>query len=96
MGLSMRTERATIQDVRERLSAGKKRELVTTAENLEERVHELKETDEREKQERKDKKKEAKRQKREEEEKQKLENLGEEDEDVMAQMGFTGFGTSKK
>lgn len=95
MGMSLRTERATISEVRERLAAGKKRD-ITTAENLEERVSLAKEQEEREKQEKKEKKREAKRLRKEEEEKKKTENVDAEEEDFMAQMGFAGFGSSKK
>lgn len=99
MGLSMRTERASIDDVKARLTAGlsKKRDTSTRpSDDFDDRVMAAKEREEKEKQEKKDKKKEAKRLKKEEEEKQKgEENAGE--EDVFAMMGLpSGFGGSKK
>ncbi len=103
----MRTERATVDQVRERLRAGKKRDITQT---FEDKVNSAKEREERERQEKKEKKREHKRLKREEEEKQKQTSSttggggggsgGDVDnnaDDVFAQMGLpTGFGGSKK
>jgi U4/U6.U5 tri-snRNP component SNU23 len=97
MGLSMRTERATLDEVKERLAQGKKRDITNvTTEDLEERVIISRERDDQDKQEKKEKKKEYKRLKKEEEERQKQLAAADED-DVFAMMGLpSGFGGSKK
>jgi len=100
MGLSMRTERASVDDVKAKLQSGKKREAPSSSshsDNFEDRVNSLKEREEREKKEKKDKKKEYKRVKREEEEKQRKKEEGVGGDDVLAMMGLpTGFGGGKK
>ena len=94
----MRTERASVDDVRARLQSGKKREAPSShsSDNFDDRVNSLKEREERERKEKKEKKKEYKRIKREEEERQKkLEDAT--SDDALAMMGLpTGFGGGKK
>ena len=58
--------------------------------NFEERVTKMKKTEEELKEEKKERKKQKKLEKKREEEAAKIE-----DEDVMAMMGFGGFGSSK-
>lgn len=94
--------RARIEEIWERMQARKREELVT----LDERLQVRKEEDEKEREEKRRKRREAdekRRRQKEEELKVKTEYgedvriEGEHDEDdMMASMGFTGFGTSKK
>ncbi|CAI0446639.1 unnamed protein product [Linum tenue] len=91
LGMSMRVERASLEQVQERFEMLKKRKDPSTfsEQDLDERL--LKQQQEEE---------ERKRQRRERKKEKKKEKVAEEpediDPDVAAMMGFGGFGTSKK
>ncbi|XP_050382399.1 uncharacterized protein LOC126799277 [Argentina anserina] len=91
LGMSMRVERASLEQVQSRFEKLKKRktDLPFTEQDLDERI--LKQQQEEE---------ERKRQRREKKKEKKKEKVGEEeidiDPDVAAMMGFGGFGSSKK
>lgn len=91
LGMSMRVERATLQQVQERFEKLKKKksDVGFTEQEFEERIKKQEEEEEERRRLKKEKKKEKKREKAAEEE-------PEGDADVAALMGFGGFGSSKK
>lgn len=92
LGMSMRVERATLQQVQERFEKSKKKKSDVggfTEQDFEERIRKQEEEEEERKRIKREKKKEKKREKAAEEE-------PEVDADVAALMGFGGFGSSKK
>ncbi|KAF9619978.1 hypothetical protein IFM89_010594 [Coptis chinensis] len=91
LGMSMRVERASLQQVQERFENLKKRknEVSFTEQDLDERILKQQQEEEERKQQRRERKKEKKKEKAAEEE-------IEVDADVAALMGFGGFGSSKK
>ncbi len=100
LGTSLRPERATLEQVRERLRKVKDKTLTPkAADDFEEKMRRLKEQEERRKQEEKQKKELEKERKKEiirkkKEEKQKLEES--EMDPVLLEMGLpTGFGTTQ-
>merc|ERR1712083_545887 len=87
MGMSMKIERSSIDQVKERFAINKKKMEEKKKEyDFEQRMQELKEEEEKQKEYRRNKKK----RKHDEVE----EDAG--DPDMMAMMGFSGFGTSSK
>ncbi|KAL9685352.1 hypothetical protein QQ045_022801 [Rhodiola kirilowii] len=91
LGMSMRVERASLEQVQERFESLKKRKIpgTFTEEDLDERVLKQQLEEEERKRQRREKKKEKK----------EMEKAREEefvDPDVAAMMGFGGFGGSKK
>ncbi|KAI3953974.1 hypothetical protein MKW98_017798, partial [Papaver atlanticum] len=92
LGMSMRVERASLQQVQERFEALKKRKVegVFTEQDLDERTQKQQQEEEEHKRQRREKKKEKKREKSKEEESEEV------DPDVAELMGFGGFGSSKK
>ncbi|KAI3951171.1 hypothetical protein MKW98_028575 [Papaver atlanticum] len=92
LGMSMRVERASLQQVQERFEALKKRKVegVFTEQDLDERILKQQQEEEERKRQRREKKKEKKKEKSKEEESEEV------DPDVAALMGFGGFGSSKK
>uniref|UniRef100_A0A061S4H3 U4/U6.U5 tri-snRNP component SNU23 n=1 Tax=Tetraselmis sp. GSL018 TaxID=582737 RepID=A0A061S4H3_9CHLO len=95
LGMSMRVERSTAQDVKKRLEEHKNQkyqatDVDTVADGFDRRVLEAEEEAERQREERREKKKEKKKAAEDD-------DGGEEgDPDMMALMGFGGFGTSSK
>ncbi|KAK1319882.1 hypothetical protein QJS10_CPB04g00950 [Acorus calamus] len=91
LGMSMRVERASLQQVQERFELMKKRKVVSTftEKDLDERILKQQQEEEERKRLRREKKKEKK-------EKAAEEDVEEGDADVAALMGFGGFGSSKK
>ncbi|KAG1438097.1 hypothetical protein G6F56_012789 [Rhizopus delemar] len=92
-GISRKTEKAGVNDVKERLAALKRKRENPEQEqyDLDERLSSLKQQEEEEKKKRREKKKQKKEQKKEEKT-----PAEEEAEDEMAKMmGFSGFGSSK-
>ncbi|CAH9076668.1 unnamed protein product [Cuscuta europaea] len=91
LGMSMRVERASLQQVQERFEMLKKRKDSSsiTVQDFDEKVLKQQQEEEERKRQRREKKKEKKKEKTTEEE-------PEEDPDVAAMMGFGGFRTSKK
>ncbi|VFQ62206.1 unnamed protein product [Cuscuta campestris] len=91
LGMSMRVERASLQQVQERFETMKKRKDSTsiTVQDFEERMLKQQHEEEERKRQRREKKKEKKKEKATEDE-------PEEDSDIAAMMGFGGFRTSKK
>merc|ERR1711872_82436 len=91
LGMSMRIERSSLDQVKARFSINKRKlEEKKKEYDFDQRMQELKEEEERSKEYRKEKKKEKKR---------KLETDNSElggDPEMMAMMGFAGFGSSKK
>jgi len=89
MGMSMKVERSTLDQVKKRFESNKKKlEEKKKQYDFEERMKELKEDEERTKAYRREKRKERKR---------KAESSGDQgDSDIAAMMGFGGFGSSKK
>lgn len=97
LGMSMRVERSTAQDVKRRLEEHKSlketaADVDTVADGFDRRVLEAEEEEERHKEERRRQRKEQRQEKRGGEE----EADGGADDDMMALMGFGGFGTSSK
>jgi U4/U6.U5 tri-snRNP component SNU23 len=91
LGMSMKVERSTIDQVKQRFEMNKKKlEEKKKQYDFEERMKELKEEEEKSKAYKKEKKKEAK--------KQKVEAAAEFDggDDMAAIMGFAGFGSGAK
>ncbi|KAJ8447789.1 hypothetical protein Cgig2_015152 [Carnegiea gigantea] len=86
LGMSMRAERATVDQVRQRFEVLKKQK---TTGNLDERIIKQQQEEEERKRQRRERKKEKRKEKAAEEE-------PEIDPDVAAMMGFGGFGSSKK
>ncbi|XP_074307848.1 uncharacterized protein LOC141642805 isoform X2 [Silene latifolia] len=91
LGMSMRAERATLDQVRQRFEVLKKRKAPScfSEQDLDERILKQQQEEEERKRQRREKKKEKKKEKIAEEE-------PEMDPDVAAMMGFGGFGSSKK
>ncbi|KAK1295496.1 hypothetical protein QJS10_CPA16g01629 [Acorus calamus] len=91
LGMSMRVERASLQQVQERFELMKKRKVVSTftEQDLDERILKQQQEEEERKRLRREKKKEKK-------EKAAEEDVEEGDADVAALMGFGGFGSSRK
>ena len=93
LGMSMRVERASLQQVQERFETLKRKKTTGgfTELDLDTRIQKQQEEDEERKRTRKEKKKEKKR------EKEVKEDLGDGfDSSVAAMMGFEGFSSSKK
>ncbi|KAJ6876639.1 zinc finger matrin-type protein 2 [Populus alba x Populus x berolinensis] len=92
LGMSMRVERASLQQVQERFEKLKKRREPGsfTEQDLDERILKQQEEEEERKRQRRERKKEKKKEKAAEEEE------GDIDPDIAAMMGFGGFGSSKK
>lgn len=93
LGMSMRVERASLQQVQERFESMKKRKDSSTSitvQDFEERMLKQQQEEEERKRQRREKKKEKKKEKAIEDEAE------EEDSDIAAMMGFGGFRTSKK
>ena len=89
MGMSMRVERSTLDQVKARFALNKKKMDEKKKEyDLEQRTSELREEEEKLREYRREKKKEKKRKHFEEDQGG--------DPDMMAMMGFGGFGGSKK
>lgn len=91
LGMSMRVERASLQQVQERFEKLKKRKTdgTFTEQDLDERILKQQQEEEERKRQRRERKKEKKKEKVVEEE-------TEMDPDVAAMMGFGGFGSTKK
>lgn len=91
LGMSMRVERASLEQVQQRFDNLKKRKDpgTFTEQDLDERVLKQQQEEEEKKRQRRERKKEKKKEKASEEE-------VEIDPDVAAMMGFGGFGSSKK
>lgn len=91
LGMSMRVERASLEQVQQRFENLKKRKDpgTFTEQDLDERILKQQEEEEERKRQRRERKKEKKKEKAVEEE-------VEIDPDVAAMMGFGGFGSSKK
>ncbi|KAB2634683.1 zinc finger matrin-type protein 2 [Pyrus ussuriensis x Pyrus communis] len=91
LGMSMRVERASLQQVQERFEKLKKRKTdgTFTEQDLDERILKQQQEEEERKRQRRERKKEKKKDKVVEEE-------TEIDPDVAAMMGFGGFGSTKK
>lgn len=91
LGMSMRVERSSLQQVQERFESLKKRKTpdTFTEQDFDERILKQQKEEEERKRERRERKKEKKKEKAMEEE-------PEIDADVAAMMGFGGFGSSKK
>ncbi|KMZ70017.1 Zinc finger matrin type 2 [Zostera marina] len=92
LGMSMRVERASLQQVQERFESLKKRKegVTFTEQDLDERILKQQQEEEERKRQRRERKKEKKR------EKAASEGQDDADADVAALMGFGGFGSSKK
>ncbi|KAI8531666.1 hypothetical protein RHMOL_Rhmol11G0153900 [Rhododendron molle] len=91
LGMSMRVERSSLEQVQERFERLKKRKDTEpfTEKDLDERILKQQQEEEERKRQRRERKKEKKKEKAVEEE-------PELDPDVAAMMGFGGFGSSKK
>ncbi|XP_064405568.1 zinc finger matrin-type protein 2-like [Halichondria panicea] len=93
MGMSMKVEKSTVDQVRKRFEFNKKKkEEEKKKYDFEERLKEVKEDEEKYKEYRKEKKRERKRKDRGEED----EDTAELDPELSAMMGFSGFGAKKK
>ncbi|XP_042373232.1 zinc finger matrin-type protein 2-like [Zingiber officinale] len=92
LGMSMRVERATLQQVQERFESLKKRKVPEsfTEQDLDERIRKQQEEEEERKRLRRERKKEKKKEKAAQEETEDA------DPDMAAMMGFGGFKSSKK
>ncbi|XP_043711723.1 zinc finger matrin-type protein 2 isoform X2 [Telopea speciosissima] len=92
LGMSMRVERASLEQVQNRFEILKKRKVAGsfTEQDLDERILKQQQEEEERKRQRRERKKEKKKEKAAEEETE------EGDPDVAALMGFGGFGSSKK
>ncbi|XP_042516251.1 zinc finger matrin-type protein 2-like [Macadamia integrifolia] len=92
LGMSMRVERASLEQVQSRFENLKKRKVAGsfTEQDLDERILKQQQEEEERKRQRRERKKEKKKEKAAEEETE------EGDPDVAAMMGFGGFGSSKK
>ena len=100
LGMSQRVERSTVGSVKGKLAALKRqREAKSTTDpekEYEQKIARLMEEDEERKRKRKEAKLEKKKKEREEREREEEENKQDVDEDLMAAMGFSGFGGSAK
>lgn len=92
LGMSMRVERATLQQVQERFETLKKRKAPGsfTEQDLDERILKQQQEEEERKRQRRERKKEKKKEKAAQDESEDI------DPDVAAMMGFGGFRSSKK
>ncbi|CAN6346455.1 unnamed protein product, partial [Urochloa humidicola] len=92
LGMSMRVERASLEQVQKRFEALKKRKdpSTFTEQDLDERIMKQQQEEEERKRQRKEKKKEKKREQAAQHEPEDV------DPDIAAMMGFGGFGSSKK
>ncbi|XP_010914543.1 uncharacterized protein [Elaeis guineensis] len=92
LGMSMRVERATLQQVQERFEMLKKRKAPGsfTEQDLDERILKQQQEEEERKRQRRERKKEKKKEKAAQDESEDI------DPDVAAMMGFGGFRSSKK
>lgn len=91
LGMSMRVERSSLDQVKKRFEANKKKmEEKKKDYDFEQRMQELREEEEKIKEYRREKRKERKRKNQE------PLDEGEVDQDMAAMMGFSGFGSSKK
>ncbi|XP_075159696.1 zinc finger matrin-type protein 2 [Haematobia irritans] len=92
LGMSMKVERSTVDQVKERFQANKKKmEEKQKDYELERRLREAKEEEERYKEHRKEKRKERKRKAEDD-----LDGIALTDDNMAAIMGFSGFGGSKR
>ncbi len=93
MGMSMKIERSTLDEVKKRFELNKKKKEESKKEfNFEDRMKELKEEEIKAKEKRNENKKE----KKAKAEQTYAENLDEDDKDMLSMMGFASFSTSKK
>ncbi|KAI9552730.1 putative zinc finger matrin type 2 [Daphnia sinensis] len=93
LGMSMKVERSSVEQVKKRFEALKKKKEEKTKEyDLTERIQELKEEEEKLREYRREKRKEKKRKFNEVD---KSDN-NDDNDDMAAMMGFSGFGSSKK
>ncbi|KAL8576372.1 zinc finger, matrin-type 2 [Nucella lapillus] len=91
LGMSMKIERSSLDQVRQRFELNKKKKEEKEKEyDIEERLREIKEEEEKAKAHKKEKRKERKRKAADDG------DMGSGDPDMAALMGFSGFGTSKK
>jgi len=96
LGMNMRVNRSTLDDVKARLELKlKQREEVKKSYDIEERVREMKEEEEKVREYRKEKRKEKKN-KRKAKKSLEEDNEGGDDDQMASLMGFGSFGTSKK
>nr|CAH0107980.1 unnamed protein product [Daphnia galeata] len=94
LGMSMKVERSSVEQVKKRFEALKKKKEEKTKEyDLSERIQELKEEEEKLREYRKEKRKEKKRKFNEVD---KSSDHNDDNDDMAAMMGFSGFGSSKK
>ncbi|KAJ4751667.1 Zinc finger matrin-type 2 [Rhynchospora pubera] len=93
LGMSMRVERASLEQVQQRFELLKKRKPAGSfsEKDLDERIQKQQEEEEERKRLKRERKKEKK-----EKEKAALQDQEDVDPDIAAMMGFGGFGTSKK
>ncbi|EFX68143.1 putative zinc finger matrin type 2 [Daphnia pulex] len=93
LGMSMKVERSSVEQVKKRFEALKKKKEEKTKEyDLSERIQELKEEEEKLREYRREKRKEKKRKFNEVDKS----DHNDDNDDMAAMMGFSGFGTSKK
>ncbi|XP_060747579.1 zinc finger matrin-type protein 2-like [Tachysurus vachellii] len=98
LGMSMRVERSTLDQVKKRFEVNKKKLEEKKKKDFEERMKELQEEEEKAKVYKREKRKEYMKRRREKERKQIAEDhlYFEADEEVVAVMGFSKFSSSKK
>ncbi|XP_032795900.2 zinc finger matrin-type protein 2 [Daphnia magna] len=93
LGMSMKVERSSVEQVKKRFEALKKKKEEKTKEyDLTERIQELKEEEEKLREYRREKRKEKKRKFNEVDKS----DHNDDNDDMAAMMGFSGFGSSKK
>ncbi|XP_057381311.1 zinc finger matrin-type protein 2-like [Daphnia carinata] len=93
LGMSMKVERSSVEQVKKRFEALKKKKEEKTKEyDLTERIQELKEEEEKLREYRREKRKERKRKHNEVDKS----DQNDDNDDMAAMMGFSGFGSSKK
>lgn len=93
LGMSMKVERSSVEQVKKRFEALKKKKEEKTKEyDLTERIQELKEEEEKLREYRREKRKEKKRKYNEVDKS----DHNDDNDDMAAMMGFSGFGSSKK
>lgn len=92
LGMSMRVERASLEQVQQRFETLKKRKVTSsfTEQDLDNKILKQQQEEEERKRQRREKKKERRKEKAVEED---LEDC---DQEVAAMMGFAGFGSTKK
>ncbi|CAF0934301.1 unnamed protein product [Brachionus calyciflorus] len=97
LGMSMKIERSTVDQVKKRFELNKKKlEEKKKQYDFEERMKELKEEEEKAKAYRKEKKKQKKLKNGEDNDEEEGEGGADAETDLASIMGFSGFGTSKK